>query len=208
MYKLLLSFICCHVFCLIPCHLPPVLPVITLWKQTRITNEPPWPRRRQGIIDTWIESPLSLLGIRCNDNHILYLLKPFLPRSSKCSLCIPCGLEQDWLLAQLWIMWSVNYMKLGLRNHSTSSSSGLFSAPFNAGPWPLPASPFLFSPVPHSSPWSLALNHRSTNLSFKGWLLVLLLWCYFPQKHLHFNRTHLQTEKSKEIKLNSRIIGK
>lgn len=88
----------------------------------------------------------------------------------------------------------------------------LFQWPFlcSLQRWPLalPASPFLFSPVPHSSPWSLVLNHRSTNLSFKGWLLVLLLWCYFPQKHLHFNRTHLQTEKSKEIKLNSRIIGK
>ena len=39
--------------------------------------------------DTWLESPSSILGNRCNDKPTLYLLKPFLLRSSKCSLYSP-----------------------------------------------------------------------------------------------------------------------
>lgn len=91
--KMLLSFlICCYTFCLILCHIPSMLPGYILFQNRHgIINKPPWPRRHKWVIDTWIKSPSFILGNRCNDNPILYLLKSFFPRSSKCFLWIPCG---------------------------------------------------------------------------------------------------------------------
>lgn len=75
MYKLLIPFlICCHIFCFILCHFFSMLPISNLSKQTWNYKWTFLTQRHKGIIDTWIKSPSSILGNRCNDNNILYLL--------------------------------------------------------------------------------------------------------------------------------------